>query len=107
MNSQLEFQIEPELRKFLAENVLFSGQGYPYSDDTSFLRTGVIDSMGIMELITYLETRYGIDVPVPDITPEDFDSITLVAGYVRRRLAERATSVPGEPARAEAEAQRV
>jgi len=40
--------IEERIRAYIAENILFSGNGYPHADDTSFLEEGIVDSMGIM-----------------------------------------------------------
>ncbi len=44
--------VEQTVRTYIAENILFSGHTYPYSDDTSFLSEGVLDSMNVLQLVT-------------------------------------------------------
>ena len=55
--------------------------------DDSLLEAGVVDSMGVMQLVTYLETNFGITVPDDDLMPENFDSIAAIVAFVNRRKA--------------------
>jgi len=87
--------IESELKQFIATNLLFSDGDYPLSDDASFLAKGVVDSMGVMELVEHVSQKFGFEVPLEDITPKNFDSVTLLAGYVRRRSAEARANESG------------
>ena len=57
MNEFNRKDIEASVRSFIAENLLFSNDGYPHPDDTSFLESGVVDSMGIMELVMFIEEK--------------------------------------------------
>jgi len=90
--------IESELKQFIANNLLFSDGDYPLSDDASFLAKGVVDSMGVMELVEHVSQKFGLEVPLEDIIPGNFDSINRLAGYVRRRLAEAPAGSSGESA---------
>jgi acyl carrier protein len=54
--------IAPEIRDYIARNFLFSDKGFQYSDDQSFLEEGIIDSLGIIELVSFVEKTYGISV---------------------------------------------
>lgn len=76
-------EIETEIRKYLAENVLFSPDGFPHADETSFLAEGIIDSMGVMELVEFVSSRFGISVNPEEITPDNFDSVAKLAVFVR------------------------
>lgn len=75
--------IEQSIRTYIAENIIFSGNGYPYPDDTSFLNEGIVDSMNILELVLFVEERFGVKVEDAEIIPDNFDSVTRLAGYVR------------------------
>ncbi len=77
--------IEEKIRSFIAENILFSDNGYPYADDTSFLEEGIVDSMGIMELVMFVDESFGITVEDEELVPDNFDSISRLAAYVRRK----------------------
>jgi len=50
--------IEPRIKKFLTENLLFSDGKFDYSDDASLLQEGIIDSLGVMELVSFVESEF-------------------------------------------------
>jgi acyl carrier protein len=54
-------------------------------DEESLLDTQVIDSLGILQLVTYLEDAFAIEVTDDDLSPENFDSIGALARFVARR----------------------
>ncbi len=76
--------IEAEIKKYIAQNMLFS-DAFPHDDNASLLQEGIIDSIGIMELVTFISQTYGLEVPPEEILPENFDSVGRIAAYVRRR----------------------
>ena len=84
--------IEEKIRTYIAENILFSNNGYRYSDDASFLEEGIVDSMGIMELVVFVEETFGITVDDEDLTPDNFDSVANLAAYIRRMAPSLATA---------------
>ena len=59
------------------------------SDDDSLLDTQVIDSLGILELVGYLEDAFAIQVTDDELTPENFESIGALARFVGRRTESR------------------
>jgi acyl carrier protein len=75
------------IRRFIADNLLFSSNGFHLSDDVSFLEEGVVDSLGVMELVVFVEEQFGLQVADEEVTPEHFDSVERLAGYVERKLA--------------------
>jgi acyl carrier protein len=79
--------IEQQLRSFIAREILFSGNGYPYADDNSFLENGVVDSMNVMEIVLYTERTFGIPIEDREIVPANFDSIHALATFIRRKQA--------------------
>ena len=78
--------VEEMIRTHIAQNILFSGDGYPYSDDASFLDEGIIDSMNVLELVMFIEETFGVKVQDQDIVPDNFDSVSKLAAFVRRML---------------------
>ena len=77
--------IAREVREFIEENFLF-GQADGLAGEVSFLDAGVIDSTGILELIAFLQQRYGVQIEDDEAVPENLDSIDRVAAYVNRKL---------------------
>jgi acyl carrier protein len=77
--------VEQMVRQHIAENILFSSNGYPYPDDASFLENGIIDSMNVIELVLFLEQKIGIQVEDSEIVPDNFDSVSRLAEFVRHK----------------------
>ena len=57
-------------------------------DDASLIDTGTMDSTGVLELIVFLEQRWGISVGDREIHPDYFDSILRITAFVERKVAE-------------------
>ncbi|HEU5319766.1 MAG TPA: acyl carrier protein [Methylomirabilota bacterium] len=55
------------------------------ADDESLVERGVLDSLGIFELVAFLEERFGVRVPDEDITPENFRTIEDIGRLVTER----------------------
>jgi len=73
-----------EIRVFVAES-FYAATGL--ADDASLLDTGTIDSTGVLELITFVEQRFGIAVGEGEILPENFDSIERIAAFVEKKFS--------------------
>jgi acyl carrier protein len=76
--------VEQAVRDFIQNELLF-GQDVAFSDDDSFLEAGIIDSTGILELVTFLEERYGFQVEDNELIPENLDSVSRLGQYVRAK----------------------
>lgn len=79
------------ISKYIADNILFSKDGYPYPDDASFLENGIIDSMNVLELVVFVEDHFHITVNDEDVVPENFDSLQSMSAYVQQKQAEKAS----------------
>ncbi len=81
-----------EVREFVINNFLF-GDGSSLQDDKSFLDSGIIDSTGMLELIMFLETTYGIKIEPEEMLPDNLDSVNRVAAFVaKKQVPESAAS---------------
>ncbi len=81
--------IERKIREFVAQNLLFSEGDFPYPDDASFLKEGVIDSLGVLELANFVSREFGLQVEMNEVTPQNFDSVNRLASYIRAKLSAR------------------
>jgi acyl carrier protein len=77
--------VEKQIKQYVAENFLFSDDGYQLSEYASFLEEGIVDSTGVLELVMFVEETFNITVEDEDIVPENFDSVSCLAAYVRRK----------------------
>ncbi len=88
---------ELDVRRYIIENFLL-GDDSGLSAAQSLLATGIVDSTGIMELVLFLEEKYGIQVADQEMLPENLDSISNIAAFLIRKLAVRqpVSQVPSE-----------
>jgi acyl carrier protein len=77
--------VASRIRDYLSQNFLFSDEGFQYSDDTSFLEVGVVDSFGIAELVSFVEQEFGISVADEELLPENFDSVDKLSSFIARK----------------------
>ena len=74
------------IKTFIIENFLF-GSKDGLKGETSFLEEGIIDSTGILELVTFLEEKFSITVEDEELVPENLDSINNVTAFLERKIA--------------------
>ncbi len=78
-------QLKHEIRFFIIENFLYGQDDHGLRDDVSFLSNGLIDSTGVLELVSFVETRYGISVKDDELIPDNFDSIDNLSKFIRKK----------------------
>lgn len=76
--------IETRVRGYILENLLFSSDAAELPNDASLLERGVIDSTGVLEIILFLESEFGIQVKASEMLPENFDSVNNMVRFVCR-----------------------
>lgn len=79
-------QIQRELHSFLTENFAIDEHVNPIGLDESLIVSGVVDSTGLLELVSFVETKYGLEVPDEDLLPENFETIERISAYVAARV---------------------
>ena len=77
------------IRQFLANNFYIADPSQ-LDENTSLLDSGIVDSTGILEVITFIEKEFGVKVAQEDMLPENLDSIVKIAAYVTRTQAKGA-----------------
>jgi acyl carrier protein len=88
MQSIQTTEIEREIRSFVVEHFL-SGHAEKLRDDGSLLGD-VIDSMGVLDLVAFLQDRFKITVEDEEVVPGNLDTIKNLAAYVARKLGANA-----------------
>jgi acyl carrier protein len=77
--------LEVQIKQFVLDTFLFGGSLDEIDEEASFLANGTIDSLGVLELIAFVEETYGVEVDDEDVIPENFDSVRRLADYVRSK----------------------
>ena len=75
-------EIESQLRSFVLQNYLFTEDESALKNEDSFLTNGIIDSMGMLELIHFLEDTFQFKVQDKEMIPENLDSINRLLTYI-------------------------
>jgi acyl carrier protein len=77
--------VTADVREFIASELAVGRDPGPIEQDADLLATGVIDSHGMMELVQFLEDRYGVAVGDEDLVPENFQSLVRIEEFVARK----------------------
>lgn len=78
-------QIRDAIKSFISENFLFTSNPSDLLDDTSFMEKGIVDSTGVLEIVSFLEEKFGIQVNDNEVEPDNLDSVTKLVAYVARK----------------------
>jgi acyl carrier protein len=72
----------------MVQDTLCRGKEFKLQDSDSLLENGVVDSLGILELVKVLESRFHLSVEEDELSPENLDSIESLTAYLRRKGVE-------------------
>ena len=75
------------LHTFIEENFLYMRPDFQLGENDSLLGKGIVDSMGVMEMIDFLGTEFGVTVADSDITEENLGTLSAIASYVTKHAA--------------------
>jgi len=81
-------KIKQQVRQFVSE-ILPDGKMSNVGDDTPLRTSGILDSMGLLRLVSLVEERFGIEVEAYEASIENFDRIDDIAAFVERKLTAR------------------
>jgi len=81
--------IQESLEKVIL-NEIAGGLGKKSLDpDENLLEQGIIDSLGLMKLVVYMEEHFDMEVPDEEIVPENFQSLNSVATFIKQQMQDR------------------
>ena len=76
--------LQEDIRVFIVDNFLFGEDG-GLEDDSSFLEEGIVDSTGIMQLVSFIQEQYRIAIEDEELIPENLDSISRVKTFIEAK----------------------
>jgi acyl carrier protein len=85
----IEMEITERIRSFLTTNFYIADAG-DLGSDASLLGRGIVDSTGILEVVAFLESEFGVNVADEEMLPSNLDSIDNIAAFIRRKTAKTA-----------------
>ena len=81
-------QIQSEIRNYIIENILF-GDEELLDVDTSFQENGILDSLGFLEIITFVEEKFSIEIADSEVVPENLGTLRKISSFVKKKLNEK------------------
>lgn len=82
-----ETEVAALTRAYIVENFLYMRRDFRFQDGDSLLVSGVVDSLGIMELVEFIGAEFGFEVDPAEITEENFGTLAGIARYVVAKRA--------------------
>ena len=79
-----EESITADVLTFIRSNFMFDG-GAALDSDQSLLGSGIVDSTGILELISFLESKYSIKFRDEELVADNFDSLRRISTFVKSK----------------------
>lgn len=71
-----------KIRTFIKNNFMLGADSGNFSDDDSFLEKGIIDSTGVLELVSFVEETFSIKVNDEELIPDNLDSINKLVSFI-------------------------
>jgi len=74
-----------QIRKFIFKNFMFNDKSRVLNDNESFLNSGIIDSTGVLELVSFVEETFNIQVKDDELIPENLDSVIQLVQFIQNK----------------------
>lgn len=82
--------MESIINDYISRELVQDPAQLPLSDEASLLESGILDSLSLLQLVVFLEERFGITVGDTDLLPENFASVQTICAYLRSREPQQA-----------------
>lgn len=83
--------METIINDYISRELVQDAALLPLSDDTSLLDSGILDSLSLLQLVVFLEERFGVTVGDTDLLPQNFASVQTICAYLRSRETQVST----------------
>jgi acyl carrier protein len=70
------------IKNFIYNNIIMDGDKIEFGYEESLIETGIIDSLAIVKIITFLEIEFRIKINDEDILPENFESVIAMSDFI-------------------------
>jgi acyl carrier protein len=81
-------EILARTRRFITDNFTYMRPDFDLQNDQNLLAQGVIDSLGVAELLEFLQQEFAIRIPDEDITEQNLGTLDAIAAYTAARVAQ-------------------
>ncbi|MCX5747288.1 MAG: acyl carrier protein [Proteobacteria bacterium] len=85
-NAAVLTALRTRIREFVTKN-FYMADPEAFSDQTSFLDQGIIDSTGVLELVSFVESEWSLTVVDDEMVPQNFDSVDALVTFVDKKTS--------------------
>jgi acyl carrier protein len=89
-------EIKSAVRQFIAENVVLGVHQTTIEDATPLVSGGLIDSIGMIGLVAFLESRFQVEFVPREINVHSLDTLEQIEQLIQKKLAGRHGEIPGD-----------
>ena len=76
--------MKEQLKKFIVDTFMY-GEGQ-VSDEEQLFESGIIDSMGFIKLLTFIEKTFNVPIDMSEVTMDKFSTVNDIADIVNSKL---------------------
>ncbi len=81
-----EDEIRGKLQLFIRDNFRLGNGSTVLNKNDSFMEKGIIDSTGVLELVSYIEETFNITVEDDELVPDNLDSLNKITTYITKKI---------------------
>lgn len=81
--------VREEIRHYVLSEFLPGEKPSNLHDDTPLRTSGIIDSLGMLRMVSFIEQRFGIEIEAYEASVENFDRVEDITAFIDRKCAVR------------------
>ena len=78
--------INNTIHQFIKNNFVFNDKKKKINENISLYEKGIIDSTGVLELVDFIEEKFGIKIEDEELVPDNLDSIKKISKFIQRKI---------------------
>jgi acyl carrier protein len=77
--------IEKTIKEFIISEIMHEKRISSLKNDEPLLEKGIIDSVGLLHLLTFIEERFNVQIPDEEVIPENFETLNKIASFIKKK----------------------
>jgi acyl carrier protein len=77
--------VEEVIKAYISDEIVSDSSLLPLDNDLSLMEANILDSVAFLNLVLFLEERFGISVEDTELTRDNFETINIIAAFVRQK----------------------
>ena len=86
MKGLMLMDVEKQIKQFILTRLMHEEDESKLKNDESLFETNIVDSLGVLQLVSFLEEQFNIQVEDEEMVPENFETINILTNYIERKL---------------------